>query len=1100
MIKLVTVLFADVVGSTKQAEHMLPEETRALMTDFFGAMSEEIRAEGGTIDRLIGDAVMADFGIPLAHEDDPVRAVRAARRMLERLAKWNSERDPESQIQIRIGINTGEVSAGGTLGEQLLVMGDAVNVASRLEQVAEPGTIVIGERTARSVRTHFELRALESLMVKGKAGSLTAFLVEGERDAVAPELRAPLVGRETEFKKLQVALQHVRQDRKAQVVGLVGEAGAGKSRLLEEFVTSSAAETRVTGGRCLPYGRGVTLWPLREILRGEAGLLSSDDGSAARAKIEQLVERELPEAALDRERAVAALAATIGLEDAVAGDPREVYRELVRAWRSLLAAMAETRPLIVSVEDVHWADETTLELIAELIERIKAPILFVCSMRPDLMTTHAEWMSSLHAYSAIHLDALPEEASDQLVSELLKTGSLSATLKERILTSAEGNPFFIEEILRRLVDEGSLVHRDEGWELGAEVSEVQIPDNVQAVILARLDLLEADERAAIQLAAVVGRTFWDGALRRLTPDRDTEAILKKLRRREFINEKLTSAVAGQTEYRFKHLLTRDVAYESLPRKARGAAHVAVAGWIEQTVERPNELAEVIAHHYERGFRLLGGEEARVRARSYCLEAARNALQRFAIAQAESLGRRAVELSTEGAERVEALDELGDLYVLTFKSDGAWEAYRAAMREIDPNDASQTPVFAHLAAKATIVPTRWRGTMENLPDVGELAELIDDGLAAAGDIDSADRSLLLSSKAFLLGVWYEKRGEDYAREALAIAERIGNGDLASVAIDAAVVSLMAEGRWGEMYRLDSKRVELVPSFSDVREVADAYAMTAESCRTVGHYGRAIEFARQGIERSRGLDAGSYLHNLVERTYAQFFVGAWDDALAGQAEIERLQAEHGALPGPLAMWAYGVALLCSELRAEPERVARYLNVVDEFNRHSQAAGRRFNSYLGLPARAVAHRGGYEQARGWLTTERSYFLSAHLEALTEILIAQRDWVGARDVIARARDEAEIGELRALPLFADRLEGIVLLESDDHDGLMLLHRSTEGFAELGAPWERAYSELLLGERLLDMDRKDEAERVLNSAAAIFDLLGSVREAETAAKLLAEV
>ncbi|HEX2240082.1 MAG TPA: adenylate/guanylate cyclase domain-containing protein [Actinomycetota bacterium] len=1099
MIKLVTVLFADVVGSTEQAEHMLPEETRALMTDFFSAMSEEIRAEGGTIDRLIGDAVMADFGIPVAHEDDPVRAVRAAMRMLERLQKWNAEREPDSRIQIRIGINTGEVSAGGTLGEQLLVMGDAVNVASRLEQIAEPGTIVIGQRTARSVRDHFELRELDAVMVKGKSGPLTAFVLVGPRDAAAPQLRAPLVGREAELNKLRATLQQVTHDGEPQIVAVVAEPGAGKSRLLEEFVTASASHTKVSGGRCLPYDHRVTLWPFREILRTEAGLLSSDDVDAARHKIRDLVARSLPSGDPALERTTSALAATIGLGDSDA-DPREVYREILRGWRHLLAALADGRPLVITFEDMHWADETTLEMVAELVERVTAPVLFICSMRPDLLTAHAEWVSRLRNYSAIHIESLPEEASARLVAELLRADRVPAVLTRQILATAEGNPFFIEEILRRLIDEGSLRPRGDSWELDSNVARVEIPDNVQAVILARLDLLAPEERTATQLAAVVGRTFWAGALRRLVGAEDVDSILRTLRRREFVEEKLTSSIAGDSEYRFKHLLTRDVAYESLPRKARGKAHAAVADWIESTIERPSELAEVLAHHYENAFRLLADEDARMRARSFCLEAAGQAMRRFAVAQADSLARRAVALSTSGAERVEALEKLGDLHVLSFRSDSAWSAYTDAMSELEKGAPGNQSVFARLAAKASIVPTRWRGTMDDLPEQHTIEALIEQGLAAVEHSDSRERALLLASKAFLFGVWLERPGESYAHEALAIAERIGDADLASVAIDAAVSSLMAEGRWGEMCRLDSRRVDFVSDLRDVREVADAFATTAESCRTVGDYRRAVELASQGIERSRGVDAGSYLHNLVERAYAHFFSGNWDDALADHAEVERLQEEDEGFPGTLVMWSYGMAVLCHELRGDEEKVVRYLEVVEEFNDRNQRAGRRFNSYLALTARAVARRGEFERARAWLETERSYFVSSHLEALTEIALLEGprdDW---RTLIERAREEADHAELRALPLFADRLEGVALLRVGDAAGGELLRRSAAGFGELGGLWEAAYSELWLAHELVRMGQGRSAEGLLSSCAPVFDKLGSRREQQLVETLLGEL
>ena len=339
MLKLVTILFADVVGSTARAEKLHPEDVRALMSDFFTTMAAEIHDEGGTIEKFVGDAIMAVFGVPTAREDDAVRAVRAARRMQERLRRWNDERDPAQRLEIRIGVNTGDVLASGAPGDDLLVTGDAVNVAARLQQTAEPGTIVIGDRTARAARSHFEVRTVdEPLTLKGKSEPLAAWLVEADRDVVEPRgvpgLSAPLVGRDHELVFLRTTFDRVCRERRPELVTLVGDAGVGKSRLVREFVSRLDVEAKVLVGGSPAYGQGLTLWPLAEMLKAEAVMFDTDGAEAAFAKIEQLVETTVDaELTADPTRTAAALASTLGLRppgDPLGSlDPRELYRELV---------------------------------------------------------------------------------------------------------------------------------------------------------------------------------------------------------------------------------------------------------------------------------------------------------------------------------------------------------------------------------------------------------------------------------------------------------------------------------------------------------------------------------------------------------------------------------------------------------------------------------------------------------------------------------------------------------------------------------------------------------------------------------------------------
>jgi class 3 adenylate cyclase/tetratricopeptide (TPR) repeat protein len=1085
MLKLVTVLFADVVGSTARAEGMHPEDTRALMSDYFAAMSEEIRAEGGTIEKFVGDAIMAVFGVPVAHEDDAVRAIRAARRMLDRLARWNASRPTEQQLAIRIGINTGDVITAAEPEADLLVTGDAVNVAARLEQAAGPGQVLVGERTARLAGPWFELSPVEPLVLKGKSGAVAAWDVGAAREAVEPRgiegLPAPLVGRDRELDLLHTTFARVCEDGAPHLVTVVGDAGVGKSRLTREFVGSLEVDAKVVVGRCVAVCENITLWPFAEILKGEAVIFENDSPGTAVAKIETLVAEAVPvELAADRELTAAALASTIGLrlpDDPLAAlDPQRIHREVVAAWRALLAALAAGQPLLVVVEDLHWADESMLDLLEDLSEQLVGPVLFLGTTRPDLFRTRSGWGGGRRNFSSLALDPLTADESAELVSRLLAVDEVPADARQRILERSEGNPFFLEEIVRRLIDEGLLVYEDGRWLTREAIADIEIPDTVQGVILSRIDLLSTAERRTLQLASVIGRAFWPGAVRALGVDADLEPILRTLARRELIAPQLTSALGGDPEYMFKHVLIQDVAYETLPRRERAAAHTAMATWIENMAgERASGLGELLASHYDLAWRLSQDDELRRKARARYLDAAADLGRRFAASAAERFGRRAVELSVGEDERVEAFEALARTYLLASRGEDQYATLKEAIDEV----GRDSPHFARLAARAAVVPTRWFGMLHDRPPVEELRTLIAGGLAAAGREDSVDRALLSMSRAFLQIQGYEPVNDDgraAAQEAVAIAERLGDADVLSGALDAETSLLMAGGRYAEMHARDLRRLELVPRLTDSQEVGDAYAMAAWSAHYLGRYEEAVEHAAEGMARSAE-NPGTYAHCLVYRVMAKFALGDWTGALADQADIERvIEADPRGLPiGPF-MRAYAVMAFCHELRGDREEADGLIDLVRRF----LDEGRTRTGLVGAACyylRALVHRGvGFDEVRRFPLTPPNEGSPILLEALCEHAAATEDWDRARMLVARAREESQATGLLALPWFADRLEGLMLRDP------MLLQRSADGFASLGAMWEEAWSRLQLAE--LTGDPAD-----LGPALEKFERLGSVRE-----------
>ena len=1102
MLKVVTVLFADVVSSTRRAELMHPEDVRAQMADFFAAMSEEITREGGTVEKYIGDAVMAVFGVPTAHEDDPMRAVRAAERMQERMTRFPTGSEGAPPLQIRIGINTGDVVTGSSSGGDRLVTGDAVNVAARLQESAPPGAILIGDRTARSIRGCFRLKPLEDIELRGRDGAMTAWIVAGEEDTAEPPrgpvLSAPMVGREPELSVIRSVFDRVKHENTSHLISVVGDAGVGKSRLVQEFIRNLAGEERVVSTRCPPSGEGLTLWPLARILRGEAGILDSDPPELAYEKLDKVVAKLGPDLIADGEATVAAFAHTLGMEPTTADkpDPRSTLRQLVAAWRSLLRHMSKSGALVVLIEDLHWADQTMLDILTELSERPLGAVLFLCTSRPELLRNRTTWGAGSRNYSAVSLDPLTEDESQELISSLLGATDLPEEFCTRVLRRAEGNPFFLHEILRSLIDEGRLRQSDGQWVPSDKLAEVEIPDDVQAVILSRIDLLEPAERRVLQQASVVGRNFWTGTVAQLTEIDDLSSILRNLQQREFIVERLTSSISGELEFSFKHVLIRDVAYQSLPRRARGQAHAAVATWIENVGKRRfRERAEVLAHHYAKAYKFLSEEELRIQARKFSMAASSNAYRKAASERAEWYGRRAVELSTQPAERVEALEFLGEAHLV---GDRAYRAFREAMAIVEDSEEPDKALLGRLAAQAVIVPTRYRGSMLNVPSRTELLDLIDRGMEVA---DDSDLARLLAARAFMQLMVYEDLTDDgrkAVREALEIAERMGDADLISLVLDAVAGCHKYDGLYGEALRVHQRRYEMLDEVQNPGEASDTYGMLAWVTTTMGRYRDAISYATTGVEFALDINPGGLLHSLAWRAHARFMVGDWDGALADQAEIERINE---GLPShilaiPYSLRAYALAMFIHELRGDEERAAAYFELLERSSRLPPSMGPTEGGMF--VARYLIHGGNVDRARSVLDAAKGKFAGFLLEAAMDLIAAAGDWDRAPEILTVARESAKTGELMALPAYADRLEGRRAAAAGDLAAAERHLRSAiETFDQVGATWERAVTQLDLGEVLRELGGQGEAVTPLRAALTEFARLRSVKEEERAARLM---
>jgi tetratricopeptide (TPR) repeat protein len=585
------------------------------MGRYFDTMRAVIEGHGGTVGKFIGDAVMAVFGIPVAHEDDAIRAVRAAADMRAALEVLNAEleRTWGVRIQTRTGVNTGEVVAGGLTAEEALVVGDAVNVAARLEQHAPSGEILLGENTYRLARHAVRAEPAPPLAVKGKEAPLAAHrLIEVllPPEAAGRRLDRPLVGRAHEMTLLSEAFERAVREEACHLFTVLGSPGVGKSRLTAEVIATLGAHATTLRGRCLAYGQGITFWPVVEILRDAAGINDADPPEMAGSKLAEIVAGE-ENASLVAER----VAQLIGLSQGAAG-----VDEMFWAVRKLVETLARRRPLVVLFEDIHWAEPTLLDLIEHLADWSRdAPILLLCTSRPELLESRPSWGGGMRNATAILLEPLKEDESLDLIENLLEGSVLPPEPGARIAEVAGGNPLFVEEIVGMLIDEGLLRRSDGHWETSGDLAEVSIPATISSLLAARLDRLPPEERRVIEFASVIGKEFWGGAVAALSPEDmrpRMSGVLTALERKDLIRSE-RSTLAEDDAFRFRHILIRDAAYGALPRQARAELHEQFATWLERRFEdRLGEYEDILGYHLQKAYEqraALGPVEDAVRA-------------------------------------------------------------------------------------------------------------------------------------------------------------------------------------------------------------------------------------------------------------------------------------------------------------------------------------------------------------------------------------------------------------------------------------------------------------------------------------------------------
>jgi class 3 adenylate cyclase/tetratricopeptide (TPR) repeat protein len=815
--KTVTIVFCDLVGSTALGDHTDPELLRELMTRYHAELRLILERHGGTVEKFVGDAAMAIFGMPHVHEDDALRAVRAAVEMRDAVAALG--------LEVRIGVNTGEVVAG--TGETLAT-GDAVNLAARFEQTADAGEVLIGSVTERLVRDAARTEAVEPLALKGKREQVAAFrvleLVEDATGFSRP-IEAPFVGRRDELEELEAALATAVETRAPQLATIVGAPGIGKSRLARELL--GHVQARVVVGRCLPYGEGITYWPLLEIASQVGDLRTALRGS------------------VDAELAATRVDAALSMLDTPVS-PEEI------AWgvRRLFEALAEQGPLVVLFDDIHWAEPAFLDLIEYVTSFVQdAPMLVLCTARPDLFDVRPRWTAPKPNASAVTLQALSVSDSETLVERLV---DLPEEMRERIVQAAEGNPLFVEQLVAMQAEDGD----------GLEV-----PPTLQALLAARIDRLDEGERAAAQSGSVEGRLFHRGAVAALLPEpdrADVGAHLLSLVRKELIRPD-RATLPGDDAFRFGHILIRDAAYDAIPKRQRAVLHERFADWLETRLgdEAPEE---VVGYHLEQAY-LYGTELGSPvpalgsRAAERLATAARGARARQDVAAAANLLRRAVGVIPESTNRSMLLVLLG-------------EALKEAGELVEAREALDEGVA--LARKGGDEHAEWLGRMwlavvQGLRDPhGANEHLLEEAQAAIAARDStADHDVLATAWAVIANV-HNARGQmgafaDALERALPHAQQARDRALeASLVLSKAQYFIWGPGPVNDGLRYSDEIVQRLSRVPNAEQLA--LHLRAHMRARLGEFDRALEemneFRRHLHEQGK------------EREYANTASCIWD----------------------------------------------------------------------------------------------------------------------------------------------------------------------------------------------------------------------------------
>jgi class 3 adenylate cyclase len=1100
--KTVTILFCDLVGFTAMSEAADPEDVEAVLGRYHDAARRVIQHHGGIVEKYIGDAVVGVFGVPAVHEDDPERAVRAGLRVLEALD--GMARPDGKPLQARVGINTGEalvrLDVDPASGRGFLT-GDAVNTAARLQAAAPPMGVVAGGATHAATRDVIVYEALPPAKVKGKATplefwrALEARSQTGHRTAL--QVSTPLVGREAELDELLAGFMAVGTDRHGEARLIVGEPGIGKSRLVLELARALEASSEFVvwrQGRCVPYGEGVTFWPLSELLKEHAGVLDSDDVATVEAKLEAVVP-EVEDRAWLRRR----LRPLLGLDASPAGRD-----ENFAAWARFIELLASSRPAVVVIEDIHWAGDTMLGFLDYLVSRrLAVPLLILLTARPEALGRLTGRLASedIAGCPRLVLRSLSGEESSVLI-EALAAARLDPADAEHIAGLAGGNPLYAEQYVRLLLDRGCSAPIEGGMQT-APPRQLPLPETVHAVLAARVDTLSAEQKGVLCAAAVLGETFWSGAVAVVT-DLDTpavEAALETLIERELVRPAASSTVEGEREYLFWHALARDVAYGLLPRRSRASRHLAAGRWLEeQTGDRVGEFSEILVHHYDTGLgfaRAAGDEELAEALRAAAVDAyvlAGERALRLDVAAAEKLCARGLELAGPDApQRARLTQYWAQALWLRRRYTDAAAAYREAIAMYRARGEIRRAAIAmaHLVSVLTWLAESCFDVLkeavvsleddEPSPEKAEVLGLYALGLMLAEEdwesvIGAADEAVVMCQHL------------DLPEPAMALScrgfARVQHGDPDGVRdCERAMAAAREQGLGVERATIELNAADLVFATRGAPARLDCLAATMEFAR------------RSGLAAYFTTSRGALVH-------AHVASGNWTEALR---EVDLLIEEHLAadeLWDLLVMRALWALLLA--WRGEESRVALVLPWLLERGRESEVLWTR--SFVAYAAACVELRLGNRTAALELLEEALADPGALVTAPDDLAEMVRMMLKAAGVYRTRRLTAQLFALMPVTPMPLQEHAAVTVGAQLAEAEGELEQAAAGFADaarrwhdFGVPYEEGHALLGQGRCLVALGRTPEAAAPLAAAREVFARLGARPALAETEKWLAE-
>jgi DNA-binding SARP family transcriptional activator len=1016
--KVVTVLHVDLSGSVALAEEQDPERAASFLTRVVEAISEDVDEAGGMVESVVGASLTAVFGAPVAQEDHVERALHAALALRRRLAERYG-----TGLAPRLGVDTGEVLVGRAVAGGATLVGGALLTASRLARAAGPGTILVGERAVAAGHGLFEFglplaEGAERTERRLACRPLVRALALTQAGALG--VRSVFVGREGELELLRGAYQRAVESGRPRLVTVVGDAGVGKSRLVRELWDALAGETPAPlrrTGRCLAFGRGTTYRPLAEVLREQYGLVEIDGPAEVRRA---LGDREI-------------LALTLGIAVAEDLHPLTARERLHGAWVDLLAELAAERPVSMLVEDLHWAQEPLLDLLERVLDDVRGPLLLVTTARPELLEARPSWGRRREA-ATTWLEPLSAREAGRMLDGLVGE-PLTGDLRSHVLERAEGNPFFLEELLAGLQD-------------SALPDVADVPDSVQAVLSARIDLLPPVEKAALQAASVIGRVFWRGPVRELLGGEAPDFAV--LEARDFIRRRSGPSLAGEREFAFKHALTREVAYASVPRARRARLHADFAAWIERFGGGRDEHAPYLAHHYAEAVRpedadlaWEGEPEERDRlsqdARAWLRRAGDLAAMRYELDEAIALYERALELADSDGVRSELWHAIGQANALKYDGEAFWTAMTNAIR-LCTDDSGLGELWSQLALETFQRSGMWTAR----PALDEVEAWVREALERT-EPGSPARARAFVAKAFS----DLTNGASAAAEASAIAGELHDPVLCVLAWDAEHAVALDAGDYERALGWARRRLALLDRIPDPDFQADVVHTPIRSLVATGRFAEARELAQRADEITRPLTPHHRVHGVSVPIEVEELLGGWKAIAAEEQRVRETIAANSATPCTRNTRTLLVcALACvhlggAERARELEETADALELVE---RHVTDAPRlRLALARNDRARAEALLEALLEDRGWYSRGHGTSL-ATLTTLVDGLSALADRPLVEERVAPL-----LGRSAYLEPFALRALGVAREDED------LVRQACARFEQLGLEWHAARTAALL-------------------------------------------